>query len=274
LVFTVCVCVRCLPGCGKLGNVACSIIPAASCFCRVIDGFCSDYVMLQGLGGVPSDLLRIVNLIIVRVKLWLLGKTDRDRADIVNDGNGTCTRHPPAHTRMHASIMLDYTINIVNDGNGTCTRHPPCTHSFMLDHTMLACGCLLYHVVCLCGVPPGSLPLSPPIHDGVLGCMWSWLPVLDRPGSMSYSSVIPSALLILTISLTYSTLNPVICPFAAMYFFLGLVVYKYNWCAVTVLCELCELCVHGWSPAPWLPAPAQCLCTLPATPSWRALRTG
>ncbi len=47
---------------------------------------------------------------------------------------------------------------------------------------------------------------------------------------MSYSSVIPSALLILTISLTYSTLNPVICPFAAAYFFLGLIVYKYNWC--------------------------------------------
>ena len=45
---------------------------------------------------------------------------------------------------------------------------------------------------------------------------------------MNWGSVVPTALLMATISLTYSSLNPLICPAAAVYFFLGLIVYKYN----------------------------------------------
>jgi hypothetical protein len=46
---------------------------------------------------------------------------------------------------------------------------------------------------------------------------------------MNYASAIPGALLVTTVSLAYSSLNPVICPFAAIYFSLALFVYKYNW---------------------------------------------
>ena len=53
-----------------------------------VAGFFINYVLLQGLAGIPSDLLRLVPLIITQVKLKLLGKTARDRAQIINDGNG------------------------------------------------------------------------------------------------------------------------------------------------------------------------------------------
>lgn len=99
-----------------------------------VSNFFINYVMLQGLGGMPMGVLRLVGLIIVRIKLKYLNKTTRDKEAILASGSG----------------------------------------------------------------------------------------------SMNYASAIPGALLVTTVSLAYSSLNPVICPFAAIYFSLALFVYKYN----------------------------------------------
>jgi hypothetical protein len=54
---------------------------------KVADFFIN-YVMLQGLGGMPTDLLRLVPLIVTQLKLRFLGKTERDRVTIIDGGNG------------------------------------------------------------------------------------------------------------------------------------------------------------------------------------------
>jgi hypothetical protein len=62
--------------------------------------------------------------------------------------------------------------------------------------------------------------------------------------------VVPSALLIATIGLTYSSLNPIICPFACLFFMLGLVVYKYNLCVTAGTPSPCDCpCVHSHTQA-------------------------
>jgi hypothetical protein len=48
----------------------------------------SNYVMLQGLGGMPMGVLRLVGLIIVRIKLKYLNKTTRDKEAILASGSG------------------------------------------------------------------------------------------------------------------------------------------------------------------------------------------
>jgi hypothetical protein len=74
---------------------ACSLTPRAPCLCLLVPSLpvppvfiSSNYVMLQGLGGMPMGILRLVGLIIVRIKLRFLNKTSRDREAILASGSG------------------------------------------------------------------------------------------------------------------------------------------------------------------------------------------
>jgi hypothetical protein len=69
-------------------------------------------------------------------------------------------------------------------------------------------------------------------------------------GSMNWGGIVPATLLVANIAAVYSSINPIILPFAAVYFLLSLVVYKYNMvgsvCVCVCLCVWLCMAVCVW----------------------------
>jgi hypothetical protein len=92
-----------------------------------------------------------------------------------------------------------------------------------LPWPLAAPGCVSRVVTVAWTAFPRLVELPTPTHHL---CVSLW--ISPRTGSLNFGAAVPGALLVFVVGLSYSSLNPIISPFACIYFFLGMLVYRHN----------------------------------------------